>query len=110
MYRLLGFGDVSFRTRCDGTVNDPYCEANCSVLGPYSSGGRLVCHGIEVGVQPPVTPVTAVFPVYIDPDAKPVTCFKLFGNMESCMGPVGSLTLYAAIGVAGVLFLLGSKR
>ncbi len=54
-------------------------------------------------------PVVAVTPVYIDPNAKPVTCLKLFGDTESCIGPVGSMTLFLGLGAA-VLFMFGGGR
>ena len=42
-----------FRTRCDGTVGDAFCNQWCGILGPYSSsGGKMMCGGVLVGTQP----------------------------------------------------------
>ena len=57
-----------------------------------------------------LAPVAAVVPVYIDPNAKPVTCFKLFGNMESCIGPVGAVTLFLGLGLAALFFMSKGGR
>jgi hypothetical protein len=56
-----------------------------------------------------LAPVAAVTPVYIDPNAKPVTCFKLFGDSESCIGPVGSMTLFLGLGAAALFFMGGGR-
>ena len=57
-----------------------------------------------------MSPVTAVVPVYIDPNAQPVSCFKLFGNMESCVGPVGSITLMLGVGAVLMLVMFSGRR
>ena len=52
--------------------------------------------------------VTAAVPVaYVNAN---VSCFKLFGDMESCIGPLGSLTWLVVLAVAGVGFALMGKK
>ena len=57
-----------------------------------------------------ITPTGACIDNNVGPSSGGATCFKLFGNMESCIGPVGSLTLFAGLGILGILLLVGGKR
>lgn len=79
-----------------------------TVLGSETNTEGCVMYELR-GFGDVLPPVAAVTPVYIDPNAKPVTCFKLFGNTESCIGPVGSMTLFLGLGVA-TLFMFGGGR
>lgn len=46
----------------------------------------------------------------VPPSSGGVSCFKLFGNMESCIGPIGSMTLFAGVGLGLLLWAFGGKR
>ena len=53
-----------------------------------------------------LVPVTAVTPVYINPNATPVTCLRFLGIDEGCIGPLGSVEMYLVLGVVA-LFMFG---
>jgi hypothetical protein len=79
-------------------------DCAAAILGSETKTEGGLMYRVGFGELAPVAAVTAV---YIDPNAKPVTCFKLFGNSESCIGPVGSMTLFLGLGGAVVLFMMG---
>lgn len=69
-----------FTGGCSST--DQWVPANCgAVLGP---------NGVSLGICQPI---------------QSSSCFKLFGNMESCIGPVGSLTLLAGLGILALIMV-----
>lgn len=71
----------------------------CSASQSYVNPGGTMRNGL-------VTPTGAC-----QDNFQSVTCFKLFGDMESCVGPVGSLTGLVVLGSLLLLFFVaGGKR
>jgi hypothetical protein len=66
----------------------------------------------SVAAPPSSSPAqsNAPAPSNVPPSTSGTSCFKLFGDMESCIGPVGSLTGILGVGAIGLLFVFGRGR
>ena len=54
-----------------------------------------------------MSPIVATSPiVYTNYN---ITCFRMFGDMESCVGPIGSLTLLMGVALVYLVWIVGRR-